>query len=299
MKARSFSHCGITVSNFNQAVQFYWEVFGCPLVGVADTPPDRVRSFFGLNAEQPSCKIGWIRVPGGAVLEINAEPSIALHRAPLCDPPRPVAEAIIASLFPSEETGRLTLVAVLHAPATSDARIANALIQLRRAAGVCVGHATSGGAWLDGVPLATRGRTLRDHVQSLWLHPRTEEVVVELHDVVPVVEPALPLRVEVGLVDGSEGQVVHERWKAETGGDRRVEVAEGLVVEVPEGEVALARVVEQVLRPAPGLLSGGDHRLDQLEAHGVGVEAVARVDVPSSDRDVMEGHASSIARCHR
>ena len=79
MKARSFSHVGITVSSFNTAVKFYWEVFGCPLVGVADTPPDRVRSFFGVDGvvnggvegrTSSQCKIGWIRVPGGAVLEI-------------------------------------------------------------------------------------------------------------------------------------------------------------------------------------------------------------------------------------
>jgi catechol 2,3-dioxygenase-like lactoylglutathione lyase family enzyme len=70
MNARSFSHCGITVSNFNKAVRFYSEIFGCPLVGVADTLPERVRAFFGVDAEQPRCKIGWIRVPGGGVLEI-------------------------------------------------------------------------------------------------------------------------------------------------------------------------------------------------------------------------------------
>ena len=70
MRARSFSHCGITVSDFNKAVRFYWEVFGCPLVGVADTPPERVRAFFGVDGPAPSCKIGWIRVPGGGVLEI-------------------------------------------------------------------------------------------------------------------------------------------------------------------------------------------------------------------------------------
>jgi catechol 2,3-dioxygenase-like lactoylglutathione lyase family enzyme len=72
VRARSFSHCGITVSSFNRAVRFYWEVFGCPLVGVADTPPERVRTFFGVVAEgdPPRCKIGWIRVPGGGVLEI-------------------------------------------------------------------------------------------------------------------------------------------------------------------------------------------------------------------------------------
>jgi catechol 2,3-dioxygenase-like lactoylglutathione lyase family enzyme len=70
MRARSFSHVGITVRDFNEFVRFYWDVFGCPLVGVSDSPSDRVRSFFGVDAPAPSCKIGWIRVPGGAVLEI-------------------------------------------------------------------------------------------------------------------------------------------------------------------------------------------------------------------------------------
>ena len=70
MKARSFSHEGITVSNFNAAVKFYWDIFRCPLVGVADQPSDRVREFFGIDADAPTCKVGWIRVPGGGVLEI-------------------------------------------------------------------------------------------------------------------------------------------------------------------------------------------------------------------------------------
>jgi catechol 2,3-dioxygenase-like lactoylglutathione lyase family enzyme len=70
MRAQSFSHVGITVRDFNRFVQFYWEVFGCPLVGVADTPPERVRAFFGVQGEAPACRIGWIRVPGGGILEI-------------------------------------------------------------------------------------------------------------------------------------------------------------------------------------------------------------------------------------
>ena len=85
MRARSFSHVGITVSDFNRAVQFYWDVFGCPLVGVADTPPERVRSFFGGRdgSPAPACKIGWIRVPGGGVLEIFAfEPKLPPERIP-------------------------------------------------------------------------------------------------------------------------------------------------------------------------------------------------------------------------
>jgi len=90
VNVRSFSHVGITVSNFNRAVKFYWDVFGCPLVGVADTPPDRVRSFFQVPADPltelgaggPACRIGWIRVPGGGVLEIfefqPQQPAIAI-----------------------------------------------------------------------------------------------------------------------------------------------------------------------------------------------------------------------------
>ena len=70
MRARSFSHVGLTVRDFNTTVKFYWEVFGCPLVGVSETPPDRIRSFFGVDAPAPTLKIGWIRVPGGGVLEI-------------------------------------------------------------------------------------------------------------------------------------------------------------------------------------------------------------------------------------
>ena len=70
MRARSFSHVGLTVSDFNRAVRFYWDIFRCPLVGVSDQPPDRLRAFFGVDAEQPTCKTGWIRVPGGAVIEL-------------------------------------------------------------------------------------------------------------------------------------------------------------------------------------------------------------------------------------
>jgi catechol 2,3-dioxygenase-like lactoylglutathione lyase family enzyme len=83
MRARSFSHVGITVRNFNEFVRFYSDVFGCPLVGVSDTPTERVRSFFGVDAPSPTCKIGWIRVPGGAVLEIfEFNPQLPLEQGP-------------------------------------------------------------------------------------------------------------------------------------------------------------------------------------------------------------------------
>ena len=70
MKSGPFSHVGITVSDFNRAVKFWWEIFGCPLVGVTEAPADRVRGFFGVDVPGATCRIGWIRFPGGAVIEI-------------------------------------------------------------------------------------------------------------------------------------------------------------------------------------------------------------------------------------
>lgn len=70
MRARSFSHVGITVANFSRFVQFYSEIFGCRLVAVGETPPDRVRAFFGVDGREPKCKIGWLRTPAGGILEI-------------------------------------------------------------------------------------------------------------------------------------------------------------------------------------------------------------------------------------
>jgi catechol 2,3-dioxygenase-like lactoylglutathione lyase family enzyme len=70
VRVKSFSHVAITVSNFNEAVRFYADVFGAPVVGVSDTPSERVRGFFGVDAPAPTCKIGWVRIPGGATIEI-------------------------------------------------------------------------------------------------------------------------------------------------------------------------------------------------------------------------------------
>lgn len=72
MRVSSFSHAAITVADFNTTVRFYWDVFGAPLVGASDTPTERVRGFFGVDAPSPTLKIGWIRIPGGAVIEIFA-----------------------------------------------------------------------------------------------------------------------------------------------------------------------------------------------------------------------------------
>jgi catechol 2,3-dioxygenase-like lactoylglutathione lyase family enzyme len=71
MRVHSFSHVAITVADFNRTVRFYDDAFGARVVGVnCDHDPQRLRTFFGVQADAPELKIGWIRVPGGATIEV-------------------------------------------------------------------------------------------------------------------------------------------------------------------------------------------------------------------------------------
>lgn len=73
MKVLSFSHVAITVSDFNRTARFYRDNFGARLVGVnTDHDVARLRSFFGVEGDDPGLTIGWLRVPGGATIEVFA-----------------------------------------------------------------------------------------------------------------------------------------------------------------------------------------------------------------------------------
>ena len=69
MRARSFSHVGITVSDFNGGAVLLG-VFGCPLVGVADTPPDRVRTSSASSGARRAARSAGSACRAAAVLEI-------------------------------------------------------------------------------------------------------------------------------------------------------------------------------------------------------------------------------------
>ena len=49
---------------------------------------------------------------GGIIVEVNAGPGLRMHLEPSVGTPRPVGEAIVDSLFPKGESGRIPIVAV-------------------------------------------------------------------------------------------------------------------------------------------------------------------------------------------
>jgi cyanophycin synthetase len=84
---------------------------------------------------------------GGAILEVNAEPTIAFHFPPLCDSHRPVCEAIIDSLFPDGSDGRIPL-ALLTGPGPRG-YVGRVLAELLQAPGREIGRTADDGLFID------------------------------------------------------------------------------------------------------------------------------------------------------
>jgi cyanophycin synthetase len=92
---------------------------------------------------------------GGAILEVNAEPTIAFHFPPLCTSYRPVCEAIIESLFPDGADGRIPLV--LLTGSGDRAGIGRLLAEFLRTPGRGIGRTARDGLFVD-EELAKPGR---------------------------------------------------------------------------------------------------------------------------------------------
>lgn len=71
MKIKSMSHVGLTVSNFEKAVTWYGEKFGFSLIDVKEMNAKQIEALpklYGLKDTR--VKFGFLRAPGGGVLEI-------------------------------------------------------------------------------------------------------------------------------------------------------------------------------------------------------------------------------------
>ncbi|UCV09160.1 cyanophycin synthetase [Dechloromonas denitrificans] len=84
---------------------------------------------------------------GGAIVEVNAGPSLLMHLRPGVGKPRPVGKAIVANLFGEKENGRIPVVGITGTHGkTSVAKLVAHLIYM---SGKRVGLACSDGVHLD------------------------------------------------------------------------------------------------------------------------------------------------------
>lgn len=72
-----------------------------------------------------------LEAQGGAIVEVNAGPSLLMHLKPVTGQPRPVGQAIVEHLFPEGDAGRIPVIGIAGTRGTTMvARLLGRLIQL-------------------------------------------------------------------------------------------------------------------------------------------------------------------------
>ena len=114
----------------------------------------------------------------GGILEINAEPAILVHMRPVCQPSRPIPEAIVSHLFPRPDEAHIPLIAMLSDTMTDDVSLwLSRWLQSRNER---VGRASRDGTWLGQRRLSAEPSDNAFRVRSLLLHPRVDNIVCQL-----------------------------------------------------------------------------------------------------------------------
>ncbi|HEY2839119.1 MAG TPA: cyanophycin synthetase [Pirellulales bacterium] len=114
----------------------------------------------------------------GAVIEVNAGPGLQVHVQPTKGHPRPVGEAIIASMFAPGENGRIPIAAISGTRGkTSTARL---LARMLTRGGDGVGVATSDGLYHNAERLRRGDFSGWEGAQSVLLNPNVDKAICEV-----------------------------------------------------------------------------------------------------------------------
>ncbi len=113
---------------------------------------------------------------GGVVVEVNTGPGLGLHTAPYTAQPRPVGAAIVASMFPPGDNGRIPIVAVTGSRARAAGRtLATQLTD----AGYRVGRTGYDGVFITGRKINLRDATAHEKTRALFRNHRIDVAILE------------------------------------------------------------------------------------------------------------------------
>ncbi len=114
---------------------------------------------------------------GGCIVEVNAAPGLRMHLNPSFGTGRDVGAAIVDSLFPPGEDGRIPVVAVTGTNGkTTTVRL---IAHLCAGQGLCVGMANSDGVYIGGRRIDTGDCSGPRSARNVLLHPDVQAAVLE------------------------------------------------------------------------------------------------------------------------
>ncbi|MEW6164559.1 MAG: cyanophycin synthetase [Pseudomonadota bacterium] len=135
---------------------------------------------------------------GGAVVEVNAGPSLLMHLKPAVGQPRPVGDAIVEHLFPHGDNGRIPVIGITGSrDTTTVARIVARLLQLD---GRRTGLACRAGLFLDRRAVRAGDSTQWEQAQRLLMNRAVDAAVIENPAAVMASEGLAYDRCQVGVV---------------------------------------------------------------------------------------------------
>jgi cyanophycin synthetase len=114
---------------------------------------------------------------GGIVVEVNAAPGLRMHLDPSVGKPRPVGEAIVSTMFPPGENGRIPVVAVAGTNGkTTTVRMVGHIL---KAFGRHVGMACTDGIYIDDRRIDTDDCSGPRSARAVLFNPRVDAAVLE------------------------------------------------------------------------------------------------------------------------
>ena len=113
----------------------------------------------------------------GGIVEVNAAPGLRMHLAPSYGKPRPLGEAIVDTLYPAGDDGRVPVVAVTgtNGKTTTVRLIAHLLAQT----GLTVGMTDTNGVTVGGVRTDSGDCSGPKSARNVLMHPDVEAAVFE------------------------------------------------------------------------------------------------------------------------
>ena len=114
---------------------------------------------------------------GGAIVEVNAGPSLLMHIKPAIGKPRPVGKAIIDQLFPNQDQGRIPIVGITGSKGTTT--IAHLIANLLTLSGKRTGLACSNGLYVDHKKIDHGNCADHESVRRILMNRTVEAAVFE------------------------------------------------------------------------------------------------------------------------
>ena len=114
---------------------------------------------------------------GGGIVEVNAAPGLRMHLAPSYGTPRPLGEAIVGTLYPPGQDGRVPTVAVTGTNGkTTTVRL---IAHLLASSGLKVGMTNTDGVYVDGVQTDSGDCSGPKSARNVLMHPDVQAAVFE------------------------------------------------------------------------------------------------------------------------